>query len=78
MNLLLSRLNEQQRRWYVALEAKKLGHGGVKQMSIITGMDSGTIRRGTIELEDDLSTRPVKRVRVIGGGRQKVEKKSQK
>ena len=62
----------------MALEAKKLGHGGVKQISIITGMDSGTIRRGTIELEDDLSTRPVKRVRVIGGGRQKVEKKSQK
>ncbi len=78
MNLLLSRLNEQQRRWYVALEAKKLGHGGVKQMSIVTGMDSDTIRRGRIELEKDLSTRPVKRVRVIGGGRQKVEKKSQK
>jgi len=28
MNLFMSRLNEQQRRWYVALEAQKLGHGG--------------------------------------------------
>jgi len=25
MNLFLSRLDEQQRRWYVALEAKKMG-----------------------------------------------------
>ena len=78
MNLLLSRLNEQQRRWYVALEAKKIGHGGVKQMSIVTGMNSETIKRGRLELEDSLSTRPVERVRVVGGGRPKVEKKTQK
>ena len=78
MNLLLSRLNEQQRRWYVALEAKKIRHGGVKQMSIVTGMNSDTIKRGRLELEDSLSTRPVERVRVVGGGRHKVEKKTQK
>ncbi len=71
-------IDEQQRRWYVALEAKKLGHGGVKQMSKITGMDPDTIRRGTVELEQDLVTRPVERVRVAGGGRKKVEKKLQK
>lgn len=45
-NFLLSRLDEQQRRWYVALEAKKLGHGGMKLMSQITGMSVDTIRRG--------------------------------
>lgn len=28
MNVLLSRLDEQQRRWYAALEATRLGHGG--------------------------------------------------
>ena len=28
MNLLLSRLDEQQRRWYAAVESAKLGHGG--------------------------------------------------
>ncbi len=78
MNLLLSRLDEQQRRWYVALEAKKIGHGGVKQMSIVTGMNSDTIKRGRLELEDSLSTRPVERVRVFGGGRPKSEKKTQK
>ena len=78
MNLLLSRLDEQQRRWYVALEAKKIGHGGVKQMSIVTGMNSDTIKRGRLELEDSLSTRPVERVRVVGGGRPQSEKKTQK
>jgi len=30
INVLLSRLDEQQRRWYAALEAKQHGHGGVK------------------------------------------------
>ncbi len=75
MNLLLSRLDEQQRRWYVAIEAKKLGHGGVKQMSMVTRMHSDTIQRGRLELEDSLKTRPVERVRVEGGGRRRVEKK---
>ena len=28
MNLLLSRLDEQQRRWYAALESQRIGHGG--------------------------------------------------
>ena len=64
MNLLLSRLDEQQRRWYVALEAKKLGHGGVKQMSILTRMHPDTIKRGRKELENALDTRPVERVRL--------------
>ena len=54
MNLLLSRLDEQQRGWYVAIEAKKLGHGGVKQMSMVTGMHSDTIQGGRLELEDSL------------------------
>jgi predicted transcriptional regulator len=74
MNLYLSRLNEQQRRWYVALEAKKLGHGGIKQLSQITGMHINTIRRGKRELEQDLTTLPVERIRAVGGGRLPVEK----
>ena len=31
MNVFLSRLDEQQRRWYVALESKKIGRGGDKR-----------------------------------------------
>lgn len=38
MNLLLSRLDEQQRRWYVALEAKKMGHCGMELMSQLRGL----------------------------------------
>ena len=75
MNLFLSRLNEQQRRWYVALEAKKKGHGGTTQMSHITGMHVDTIRRGLHELDNELTDRPLDRVRLPGGGRDRVEKK---
>lgn len=76
MNLLLSRLDEQQQRWYVALEAKKLGRGGPTLMSQITGMHVDTIRRGRDELDNDLTNRPSDRVRQPGGGRHPVKKKS--
>jgi hypothetical protein len=76
MNLFLSRLDEQQRRWYVALEAKKLGHGGAQLMSQITGMSVDTIRRGRDELDSSLADRPTDRVRLFGGGRHPVEKNS--
>lgn len=76
MNLLISRLDEQQRRWYVALEAKKLGHGGITLLSQITGMSVDTIRRGRDELDEELSNRPTERVRLPGGGRPRVKKNS--
>ena len=75
MNLLLSRLDEQQRRWYVALEAQRMDRGGATGMSLITGIHVDTIRRGREELDDDLAERPVDRVRLPGGGRRPVEKK---
>jgi hypothetical protein len=74
MNLYLSRLDEQQRRWYVALEAKKLGHGGTKAMSIVTGMHVNTIRRGRRELDEGLASRAAGRIRLAGGGRLPIEK----
>jgi hypothetical protein len=77
MNLLLSRLDEQQRRWYVALEAKKLGRGGASLMAQVTGMHVDTIRRGQEELDNELTNRPMDRVRLPGGGRPPVEKKRQ-
>src|SRR5574337_1099665 len=75
MNLFLSRLDEQQRRWYVALESKKIGHGGDGLLSQITGLDVETIRRGRRELEAELAERPTARVRLRGGGQPSVEKK---
>ena len=76
MNIFLSRLDEQQRRWYVGLESKKIGHGGDSLLSQITGMDVETIRRGRRELEEDLPNRPTDRIRLEGGGRPRVEKKT--
>lgn len=76
MNLYLSRLDEQQRRWYVALEAKKKGDGGTKEMSLVTGIHVNTIRRGRRELDEGLASRAVGRIRSLGGGRLSVEKNS--
>lgn len=77
MNLFLSRLDEQQRRWYAALEAEKLGHGGLEEIAKITGLHVNTISRGRKELRNDLQERPSQRVRLKGGGRKAVEKKGQ-
>ena len=76
MNLLLSRLDEQQRRWYVAVEANRTGHGGIRLLSQITGLDEKTIQRGQQELEHGLAERPTDQARVAGGGRPPVEKKT--
>ncbi len=78
MNLLLSRLNEQQRRWYVAVEAEKLGHGGTKYIALVTGININTIRKGRREMANNLVDRPHDRIRVKGGGRKSVEKKRRK
>ena len=77
MNLLLSRLDEQQRRWYVAMEAERVGPGGDELLSQITGLDAKTIQRGRQELESGLADRPGERVRFPGGGRPHAEKKTQ-
>jgi hypothetical protein len=78
MNLLLSRLDEQQRRWYAAVEAQKIGHGGIRLLSQITGLDEKTIVRGQQELAEQLQSRPADHVRLPGGGRQAAEKKTQR
>jgi hypothetical protein len=75
INLLVSRMDEQQRRWYVAAESMRMGYGGDVRLQLITGMHVETIRRGRTELENDLRDRPVGRVRLEGAGRPCVEKK---
>ena len=74
-NLLLSRLDEQQRRWYAAVESKRIGHGGDQLIAPITGLDPQTIQRGRQELAAALVERPMDRGRVPGAGRPQVEKK---
>ncbi len=73
MNFFLSTLDEHQRRLYVGLESKKLGHGGDRQLSLITGLNVDTIAQGRQEL--DRAERS-DRIRAPGGGRPPVEKKT--
>ena len=75
MNLLLSRLDEQQRRWYLAVESQRLGHGADRLLYEITGVDEKTIRRGREEVAASLADQPVDRIRRPGGGRPATEKK---
>jgi hypothetical protein len=63
MNLLMSWLDELQRRWYAALEAKRLGRGGDRLVAQITGLDEKTIRPGRAELNASLADCPDERVR---------------
>jgi len=76
MNLFLSRLDEDHRRWYVALESVKTGHGGDRQLARITGLNVETIRRGRRELANFLEGFPAERIRRSGGGRPLLKKKT--
>jgi len=75
INVVMSRLDEQQRRWYAAVEANRHGHGGVKLVSQITGLAEKTIRQGRSELSLDLEDRPEDRIRLPGAGRPRAQKK---
>ena len=44
-------LNERDRRRYAAVEATKLGHGGIEYVARVFGCDPKTISRGIKELE---------------------------
>jgi hypothetical protein len=78
LNLFLSRLDEDHRRWFVALESMKVGHGGDRLLSQITGMNVETIRRGRRELAAGLESFPLERMRRSGAGRPPLKKKTQR
>jgi transposase len=61
-------LDERSRRRFVALEAKRLGHGGVSVMSRISGLARSTIYHGLSDIRDKISA-PAGRIRKPGGGR---------
>jgi hypothetical protein len=69
INVFISRLNEPKRRWFAALEASRIGHGGRRLVSQITGLSLMTIRRGARELAADLALCPRTQLRASGGGR---------
>lgn len=76
VNLLLSRLDEPQRRWYVATLALQPNSPPDSLLSEITGLDEKTIRRGRTEMQSDLSGVPQDRQRQEGAGRPAAEKKT--
>ncbi len=64
-------LSEKDQRRYAALEAKRLGHGGISYVAEILGCSTKTISRGIEEL-DELNDDPAAgRVRRAGAGRKK-------
>lgn len=71
LNKLLGHLNERQRRWLVGLKSLTFGHGGDRHLSLITGMNVETIRRGRREVEAGLVDCPPERIRKPGGGRRR-------
>lgn len=75
LRAVLARLDEQERRWAAALEAQRLGHGGLRLVSQVAELDEDTIRRGERELAAQLRSRPLDRVRLPGAGRPLTEKK---
>ena len=52
MQRLFSWLSEKDRRRYAAVEAAKLGHGGIEYIARVLGCDPKTIRQGLRELEE--------------------------
>lgn len=75
MNFLVSTLDERQQRLYVGLESQKLGHGGDRQLALITGLSVDTIAKGRQELGHAEAS---DRIRAVGGGRPRVEKKTRR
>jgi len=61
-------LSEKDRRRYAAVEAQKLGHGGITYISELFGCEENTIRKGLAELSDEQKlAQPGQRA--PGGGR---------
>jgi hypothetical protein len=70
MKRLFNSLREHDRRRYAAIEATKLGYGGVEYIARVLECDPKTIRQGQAELEegDDLDTGRVRKKGADGNG----------
>ena len=76
INLVLSRLDEAQRRWYVGSLSTAVDAASDALLAQISGLTERTIQRGRAELADGLKEAPPGRQRRAGGGRKKAEKKT--
>ncbi len=70
MRMFHDSLSERDRRRYAAIEAAKLGHGGIDYIATLLGCDPKTIRQGQHDLEqlpDGLGDRVRKKGAGVGG-----------
>jgi hypothetical protein len=59
-------LSEKDRRRYAAVEAEKLGHGGVQYVSDLFGCDPDTVHQGQRDVEELPADQAAGRVRKKG------------
>lgn len=78
INLVLSRLGEAERRWYMASLSSGPGAPSDTVLAQISGLSDKTIARGRQELEAGLKDNAEGRQRHRGGGRKKAEKKTRR
>ena len=76
INLVLSRLDEAQRRWYMGSLSTGADAPSDGVLAQISGLTEKTIGRGRKDLSEGLSAAPVGRQRRSGGGRKAAEKKT--
>jgi hypothetical protein len=74
INRVMGELDERSRRLFAGVLARQHAHGGIQQVSVITGLNRMTIRRGLRESERG-QAESSDRVRRPGGGRKCMEKK---
>lgn len=74
IEIIMQILDEKQRRLLLAVEAKSIGHGGIKLISEKSGVSTKTISRGIKEINKPTeSTYDTNRCRVKGAGRKNIE-----
>ena len=71
MQNLYQSLSEKDQRRYAAIEAKKLGYGGISYVCRLFGCDRSSVKHGLSELEMPLTSK-TKRIREAGGGRKRL------
>lgn len=67
MVALYESLSEKDRRRYAAVEAEKLGHGGIQYVADLFDCDPDTIRRGSQDVDELPRDEAAGRVRKKGG-----------
>jgi hypothetical protein len=70
MVVLYESLSEKDRRRYAAVEAEKLGHGGIQYVAELFACDPDTIRRGGQDIAELPQDKAAGRVRQKGGAQE--------